>query len=87
MTEKIKNFLIETQEEKTFIDISDMNLFEAAKTAVLYSTKLFIKYPDKKICWSVKDEETKKLISSLMLKNMEFEIKEKQRNDKVFAIK
>ena len=60
MIRKIENFLTKTNEQKAVIDISNLNLIDALKTAILFSTKSFIKFPEKKICWSVKDEETKK---------------------------
>ncbi len=85
--ENLENFLRKTQEQKAVVDISNLNLLDAARTAILCSTKFFSKYPERKICWSVKDEETKKLISALMLKNMELEIKENTTENKVYAIK
>ncbi len=87
MIEKIENFLRKSQEQKTIIDISNLNLIDATKTAIICSTHLFTKYPDKKICWSVKDEETKKTISNLMLKNMELEIKKDATIKKVYALR
>ena len=87
MIRKIENFLTKTNEQKAVIDISNLNLIDALKTAILFSTKSFIKYPEKKICWSVKDEETKKIISNLMLKNMELEVKTVKEANKVYAIK
>ena len=87
MIEKIENFLTKTNEQKAVIDISNLNLIDALKTAISFSTKSFVKFPEKKICWSVKDEETKKAISRLMLKNMELKIKENTTANKVYALK
>ena len=58
------------------VDISHMNLFEATKIAIMCSTYCFLNNFEKKICWLVKDEQTKKAISVLRLRNMEQEIKE-----------
>ncbi len=87
MIEKIENFLSKTNGQSTAIDISNMNIFDALRTAITYSTKLFNRNPEQKICWSVKDEETKKMISSLKLRNMELKIKENTAENKVYAIK
>lgn len=64
------------QGDKCVIDISDMNLISATKTAIFCSTYCFIKNFKKKLCWLVKDEETKRAISILRLKNVEQKIKE-----------
>ncbi|MBQ4647318.1 MAG: hypothetical protein IJB79_08215 [Candidatus Gastranaerophilales bacterium] len=64
------------QEDKYIIDISSMNLINATKTAIFCSTFCFIKNFKKRLCWLVKDEETKRAISILRLKNVEQQIKE-----------
>ena len=64
------------QENKYIIDISDMNLISATKTAIFCSTFCFIKNFKKRLCWLVKDEETKRAISILRLRNVEQQIKE-----------
>ena len=64
------------EEDKYIIDISDKNLIEATKIAIFCSTFCFIKSFKKKLCWLVKDEETKRAISILRLKNVEQLIKE-----------
>lgn len=64
------------QDDKYLIDISSMNLINATKTAIFCSTFCFIKNFSKKLCWLVKDEETKRAISILRLKNVEQQIKE-----------
>ena len=74
------NFIVETdssslklpytiQEDKYVIDICEMNLIKATKVAILCSTYCFIKDFKKKLCWLVKDEETKRAISILRLQN------------------
>ena len=57
------------ENDKYIIDISKMNLINATKTAIFCSTYCFIKDFKKKICWIVKDEQTKKAISILRLQN------------------
>lgn len=60
------------KENKRFIiDISRMNLINATRIAILCSTYCFINGFKKKICWLVKDDETKRAIGILRLKNME----------------
>ncbi len=61
--------------DKYLIDISSMNLIQATKIAILCSTYCFINNFKKKLCWIVKDEETKRAISILCLKNVEQQIK------------
>ena len=60
-----------TQNGKYIIDISTMNLINATKIAILCSTYCFINNFKKKICWLVADEEIKKAINILRLKNIE----------------
>lgn len=60
-----------TQDGKYIIDISNMNLINATKLSILCSTYCFIKNFKKKICWLVADEEIKKAINILRLKNIE----------------
>ena len=88
------NFIIELEEsslklnykdeaDKYVIDISNMNIINATKTAVFCSTYCFIKNFKKKLCWLVKDEETKRAISILRLKNVEQQIKDQNKEKKV----
>ena len=80
------NLSCSEQEDKYLIDISDMNLISATKTAIFCSTFCFIKNFKKRLCWLVKDEETKRAISILRLKNVEQQIKEQvQPKRKVLA--
>ncbi len=83
--EKAENFLRKTNCQKVSIDISNLNLIDACKVALICSTKFFTKYPNKKISWSVKDEETKRNISNLMLRNMELKIKGQKMEERVSA--
>lgn len=85
--ENIENFLKKTPREVAQVDISDLNLIDASKTALLCSVRFFAKYPDKKIRWSVKDEETRKTISNLKLRNMELEIIDTVAENRILAIK
>ncbi len=61
-------------QDKYIVDISSYNLISATKYAILCSTYCFIKNFKKKICWLVKDEEIKKAISILRLRNTEQEV-------------
>lgn len=63
-------------QDKFIVDISDMNLFQATKIAILCSTYCFLNSFEKKLCWLVKDEQTKKAISILRLCNMEQIVKD-----------
>ena len=74
------------QDDKYIVDISEFNLIKATKLAILCSTYCFIKDFKKKICWIVKDEETKRAISILRLKNTQQLVKEQYVEKKaVFA--
>ena len=57
--------------DKLIVDISKMNLIKATKIAIMCSTYCFIKNFKKKICWVVADEEIKRAISVLRLRNIE----------------
>ena len=57
--------------DKLVVDISNMNLIKATKVAIMCSTYCFIKNFTKKICWIVADEEIKRAISILRLRNIE----------------
>ncbi len=61
-------------QDKYIVDISSYNLINATKYAILCSTYCFIRNFKKKICWLVKDEEIKRAISILRLKNTEQEV-------------
>ncbi len=88
------NFIIELEKsslklnykdeiDKYIIDISNMNIINATKTAIFCSTYCFIKNFKKKLCWLVKDEETKRAISILRLKNVEQQVKNQTQEKKV----
>lgn len=57
--------------DKFIINISNMNLIKATKIAIMCSTYCFIKGFKKKLCWIVKDEEIRRAISILRLRNIE----------------
>ena len=61
--------------DKYLIDISDMNLINATRVAILTSTYCFINNFKKKLCWLVKDDEVRCAISILRLRNVEPKIK------------
>ena len=63
---KLKYFI---EQNEYVIDISSLNLINATKFAVLCSTYFFINNFKKKICWLVANEEIKKNISILKLRN------------------
>ncbi len=58
-------------EDKYIVDISKLNLIKATKVAIMCSTYCFINNFKKKICWIVADEEVKRAISILRLRNIE----------------
>ena len=76
-------FNCKDEQDKWIIDIRDMNIINATKTAIFCSTFCFIKSFKKKLCWLVKDEETKRAISILRLKNVEQMVKEQTQEKKV----
>ncbi len=59
-----------TTPDEYIIDISAMNLINATKLAILCSTYCFIKNFKKKICWVVADEQIRRSIGVLRLKNI-----------------
>ena len=70
LTKKIARFLCSAQNELT-INISRLNFIDASRTALLNSTKCYVKDPFKKINWIVKDENVKNIIMPFKLDNME----------------
>lgn len=64
-------FEYKNEQEKIIVDIRNLNLIKATKLAILCSTYCFIKDFKKKICWIVADEEIKRAISILRLRNVE----------------
>ena len=61
--------------ERYVIDISNMNLITAVKIAILTSTYCFINNFKKKLCWIVADDEIRRAISILRLRNVEGMVK------------
>ena len=72
--------------DRYIVDISNMNLITATKTAIFASTFCFIKNFKKKLCWLVKDEETKRAISILRLRNVEQQIKQNTQEERVVLV-
>lgn len=72
--------------DRYVIDISNMNLINATKTAIFCSTFCFIKNFKKNLCWLVKDEEIKKAIAILRLRNVESQIKEKVQKERITLV-
>ena len=64
--------------DKYVIDISSMNLINATKIAILASTYCFLNGFSKKLCWLVKDDEIKRAISILRLRNTMPQVKEQE---------
>jgi len=67
----LKKLKYTVEKNKYVVDISAQNMLSATRLAILCSTYCFIHGFKKKICWIVKDEETKKAISILRLRNIE----------------
>lgn len=57
--------------DRYVIDISNMNLINATRIAILTSTYCFINNFKKKLCWIVADDEIRRAISILRLRNVE----------------
>ena len=64
------------EKNRYVIDISSLDLLNATRIAILCSTYCFINGFKKKLCWLVKDDEIKKAISILRLRNVEQRVKE-----------
>lgn len=62
-------------EDTICLDLCHLNLIDAAKFAISYSTHIFLKDKDKKIYLTLKDEQTKKLIEPLKLRNTVLAVK------------
>ena len=73
------------EDTRYVIDISSMNLINATKIAIFCSTYCFIKNFKKNLCWLVKDEETRRAISILRLKNVEQIVKQTQEEKVILA--
>ena len=64
-------FNYQNEPDRYVIDISSMNLLCATRIAILASTYCFINNFKKKLCWLVADDEIRRAISILRLKNVE----------------
>ena len=74
------------ENDKCLIDISKMNIINATKMAIFCSTYCFINNFKEKLCWIVADEEIKRAISILRLKNIETLVKEKAQTKKAVLV-
>lgn len=79
IVESIKSFIVKNKCDELSADISFLSLPNAARTALLCSTFHFVKYPRGKILWKVADEETKRAIASMKLRNMKLLVKGSER--------
>ncbi len=78
--ERIKGFINKHKCDEFEADISLLNLIDAARTAILCSTYHFSKYPQGRIYWDLRDEQTKELIKPMQLTNMELRVKKAQQD-------
>ena len=65
-----------TSEE--IIDLSRYNIIDGIKKAIFYSTSNFLDYDNRVIRIILKDEEAKKIVSKLKLKNTILDVKHKE---------
>lgn len=87
--ERIKGFINKNKCDEFEADISLLNLIDASRTALLCSTYHFSKYPEGRIYWDLRDEQTRELIAPMRLVNMELRVKQVQRNilDKIIKLR
>lgn len=83
----LKNYIINNESNLLSVNISKLNLIDATKISVLCSTFHFSKHPEGEIKWYVQDEETKKTIKLLKLKNVKIEIISTKQPNKTTSIK
>ncbi len=76
VVEYIKSYINKNECSEFEADISLLNLIDASRTSILCSTHHFAKYPEGRIYWILKDEQTRSLIMPMRLKNMELRVKE-----------
>jgi len=76
--ERIKLFINKNKCDEFEADISLLNLIDASRTALLCSTYHFSKYPEGRIYWDLRDEQTRMLINPMRLMNMELRVKQVQ---------
>lgn len=75
VVEKFKKFILTQDCPFMIIDISKLNMIDAAKISILCSTFHFAKYHEGNIVWRVGDIEAERCIRGLKLKNIKIEIK------------
>ena len=78
--DRIKSFINKHKCDEFEADISLLNLIDASRTALLCSTYHFSKYPQGRIYWDLRDEQTKELIAPMQLMNMELRVKKAQQS-------
>ena len=64
--------------KEEIIDLTRYNIIDGIKKAIFYSTSNFLDYDNRVIRIVLKDEETKKIISKLKLKNTILDVKRKE---------
>lgn len=71
----IKNFINKHKCSEFEADISPLNLIEASRVAILCSAYHFAMFPEGRVFWDLKDEQTAAQIAKRKLKNMELRVK------------
>lgn len=72
--ERFKTFINNTESKNLSVDISNFNLIDGAKLAILCSTYHFAQYPDGKLIWETDCRETERNILKLQLKNVDVKV-------------
>lgn len=70
LVESIKNYIYENECPKITMDISNLNVIDASKVALICSTYHYAKYPHGEISWKVASTEIKNIIKPLNLGNI-----------------
>lgn len=68
--ESIKNYIVENECPSFSMDISNLNIFDASRIAVLCSTYHWEKYPNGEIKWFTNAPELKNIVKPLSLGNI-----------------
>lgn len=76
--ESFRTFIKNTESKNLSVDITNFNLIDGAKLAILCSTYHFAQYPDGKLIWETDCRETEKNILKLQLKNVEVKVRNKK---------
>ncbi len=75
LAEEVNKYITRQDCERMFVDISLLNMLDAAKISTICSVKHFSKYPTGEIRWIVKDKETSSIIKPLELKTVTTTVK------------